>query len=221
MVRFLYGFKTADDDKFIEPEKMHQESKPFVRSAAIQRYWNTPPSEYIWYVPDVMVRNRKTARPGEKARFESEKIIVARMGKALVGTYDPGGLFVKDAMLLLGGNTKYSLKYILGVINSRLMNYYYKEFFVTIDVLKNALLSLPIFVIDFSNPTDVEKHDRMVALVECMLELHKQLAAARLPQEKEMLERQIHSTDDQIDRLVYDQYGLAEEEIKIVEEKNV
>ena len=84
MVRFLYGFKTADDDKFIELEKMHQESKPFVRSAAIRRYWNTPPSEYVWYVPEVMVQNRKTARPGEKARFESEKIIVARMGKALM-----------------------------------------------------------------------------------------------------------------------------------------
>ena len=93
-------------------------------------------------------------------------------------------------MLLLSGNTKSSLNTSLVVINSRLMNYYYKEFFVTIDVSKNALSSFQ-YVIDFSNPADVKRHDRMVALVERMLELHKQLAAARLPQEKEMLERQI------------------------------
>ena len=30
--------------------------------------------------------------------------------------------------------------------------------------------------------------------------------------------RQIKATDDEIDRLVYEQYGLTEDEIKIVEE---
>ena len=76
---------------------------------------------------------------------------------------------------------------------------------------------LPIRIIDFTNPADVKRHDRMVALVEHMLELHKQRAAARLPQEKEMLERQIQATDDQIDRLVYDLYGLTPDEIRLVE----
>ena len=59
----------------------------------------------------------------------------------------------------------------------------------------------------------------MVALVESMLDLHKQSAAARLPQDKEMLQRRIQTTDAQIDRLVYELYGLTEEEIKIVEGK--
>ena len=57
----------------------------------------------------------------------------------------------------------------------------------------------------------------MVSLVECMLALHKQSAAARLPDEKERLERQIAVTDRQIDALVYELYGLTGEEIKIVE----
>ena len=60
-------------------------------------------------------------------------------------------------------------------------------------------------------------HDRMVKLVEQMLELHKKLASARTPQEKNALERQITATDTQIDRLVYELYGLTEDEIKIVE----
>jgi hypothetical protein len=57
----------------------------------------------------------------------------------------------------------------------------------------------------------------MVKLVEQMLEMHKQLAGTRTPQEKTSLERQIAATDTQIDRVVYDLYGLTEDEIKIVE----
>jgi hypothetical protein len=37
------------------------------------------------------------------------------------------------------------------------------------------------------------------------------------PQEQESLARQIQSTDWEIDRLVYELYGLTEEEIKIME----
>jgi len=55
----------------------------------------------------------------------------------------------------------------------------------------------------------------MASLVERMLELHKQ--TPRTPQEQEMVKREIESTDRQIDRLVYEFYGLSEEEIKIVE----
>jgi len=65
--------------------------------------------------------------------------------------------------------------------------------------------------------SDKTAHDRMVKLVEAMLALHQQLAAARTPQEQTALERQIAATDAQIDRLVYDLYGLTEDEIKIVE----
>ncbi|MBM3189623.1 MAG: hypothetical protein FJZ90_12975 [Chloroflexi bacterium] len=57
----------------------------------------------------------------------------------------------------------------------------------------------------------------MVALVERMLALHKELAAARTPTHKTMLQRQIEATDQQIDALVYELYDLTEEEIKIVE----
>ncbi len=38
-------------------------------------------------------------------------------------------------------------------------------------------------------------------------------------QEKEMIQREIESTDQAIDSLVYELYGLTEEEIKIVEGK--
>ena len=55
----------------------------------------------------------------------------------------------------------------------------------------------------------------MVSLVERMLALHKQ--SPRTPQEQEMVKREIESTDRAIDKLVYELYGLSEEEIGIVE----
>jgi hypothetical protein len=51
-----------------------------------------------------------------------------------------------------------------------------------------------------------------------MLELHERLAGARVERERAVIGRQIEATDRQIDRLVYELYGLTEDEIKIVEE---
>ena len=56
----------------------------------------------------------------------------------------------------------------------------------------------------------------MVGLVERMRDLHKRHAAEANPQVKTMLQRQIDATDGQIDGLVYELYGLTDDEIAIV-----
>ena len=50
-----------------------------------------------------------------------------------------------------------------------------------------------------------------------MLALHKKLAAATIPADKQLYQRQIEATDRQIDALVYELYGLTEEEIGVIE----
>ncbi len=57
----------------------------------------------------------------------------------------------------------------------------------------------------------------MVTLVERMLALNKQRAEVKTDHEKTLIDRQIEATDRQIDALVYELYGLTEEEIAIVE----
>jgi hypothetical protein len=76
---------------------------------------------------------------------------------------------------------------------------------------------LPIRTIDFTNAKEAGQHDRMVELVENMLELHKKLASAGLPVEKELIQRRIDTVDRQIDNLVYQLYGITDKEIEIVE----
>ena len=57
----------------------------------------------------------------------------------------------------------------------------------------------------------------MVSLVDSMLALHRQLASAKSEAQRGAIGRQIEATDAEIDRLVYDLYGLTKEEIAIVE----
>ncbi len=58
----------------------------------------------------------------------------------------------------------------------------------------------------------------MVALVERMLEMNKKKHSGKLaPSEIERLERDITSTDQEIDELVYELYGITDEERRIIE----
>ena len=52
---------------------------------------------------------------------------------------------------------------------------------------------------------------------ENMLELQKKYHDVRMDRDKELYERQVKVVDSQINRLVYDLYGLTEEEVKVVE----
>jgi len=113
--------------------------------------------------------------------------------------------------------------YVLGVLNSRLLFWRLRSISNKfrggwITCTKQYVETLPIRTINFSDPADVARHDRMVALVERMLELHKRQAEARTPADRELYARQIEATDREIDALVYELYGLTEEEIAVVEE---
>ena len=68
-----------------------------------------------------------------------------------------------------------------------------------------------------ANPADVACHDRLVELVQTMLDLQRQLSSPGSEHERTLLARRIEATDRQIDRLVYELYGLTEEEIGLVE----
>ena len=49
--------------------------------------------------------------------------------------------------------------------------------------------------------------------------MQKQSAVVRSPLDKERVGREIESTDKAIDRLVYELYGLSEDEIAVVEQR--
>jgi len=160
-------------------------------------------------------------------RQSIQKLCVPRLVDKLYGTYDLEGNHFLDNVDV-GGITlktayeKQGLLYLLGLLNSRLLRWYFPHVSAPfrggwLSANRQFLSQLPIRTINFSDPTDKARHGRMVKLVEQMLLLHKQLGVAKTPDEKTRIQRQIDATDHQIDRLVYELYGLTEKEIQVVE----
>jgi type I restriction-modification system DNA methylase subunit len=164
-------------------------------------------------------------RPQNMDRFEvPEKIVLPDIGNRGTCYLDTDSLWPLDTAYVivrkLGDGP--DLRFILGLLNSSLLTHFLKETGTALRGgyfrMKTAYLNpFPIRTINFSDPADKARHDQMVSLVERMLRLHKDLAEAKSPYDKGMLERQIKSTDEAIDRLVYDLYGLTEEEIRVIE----
>jgi hypothetical protein len=152
--------------------------------------------------------------------FEKPKILYPDIAPRGYFTLDEKGSFycANTGYFMVTGN-----KFLLGILNSKLITFYYSKIaalirggylrFFTQDIAK-----LPIYVPDFDNPDDKTRHDRMVALVTVMLDLHKHLSHAKTDQEKRLIQQEIESTDKQIDSLVYGIYGLTIDEIAVVEE---
>ncbi len=109
-----------------------------------------------------------------------------------------------------------SLKYLCALLNSRLLDFYLKRVATTFHggyfaANKQYIEQLPIIQASEQQRSLIESR------VSQIVDLHKRIANTKTPDEKTTLQRQIDAVDKQIDKLVYELYGLTEEEIKIVE----
>ena len=150
--------------------------------------------------------------------FEKPKIIIPTIVETASYAFDTKGFYSNDKTSIISSDDFY----LLGILNSKVSDvvihstsstkrggfFEYKPMYVG---------QLPIRTIDFSNPEDKTRHDKMVTLVEQMLALHDRLAKVTEESEKVALQKQIEETDQQIDNQVYELYGLTPEEIGIVE----
>ncbi len=153
-----------------------------------------------------------------------KKIVVAELSDSNRFCIASDKQFYGDTVcgITLSTDITENIHYVLGLLNSRLIEVYYKRTTVPkangFFIYKTMFLkNIPIRRINFLVSAEKAKHDKMVQLVEQILTLHTEKAAARLATEKNMLQQQIEATDAQIDRLVYDLYGLTSAEIAIVE----
>ncbi len=150
--------------------------------------------------------------------FEKPKIIYPNICKKPEFVFEETSYYTNQKCFII----PVSDKYLLGILNSSITTFLFRSILPKLrgDFYEPSYVyfkHFPIRTIDFNNPTDKANHDKMVQLVEQMLALNKQLAAAKAPQTKTVLQRRIDATDKQIDELVYRLYGLTAAEIEIVE----
>jgi len=215
--------KTGNDEAYVQSSNRQPGDpwKPTLRGKSISRYVMQETNLYVKY-GQWLARNWRNT-----TFYETPKIAIRETGSRIIATLDLENRYFLSSLYAIYPKSKgeqVSLNYLLGLLNSSLATYYVK--IIALDITKgpftkfrtNQLARLPIRIIDFSDPKDKARHDKMVELVEQMLTLHEQLTAAKTPDDKTRLQRQIDATDQQIDRLVYELYGLTKEEIDIVEE---
>jgi hypothetical protein len=166
------------------------------------------------------------------SEMEQKKILTPSIAKCASFTLDLRDLyyFVESGGgggggygITLKPDEQMAYQYILGLLNSKLLDVFLKSFSSPFSggyyaYNRQYIEKLPIHTINFSDSADRARHDKIVELVDRMLSFHKQLPMTKTPDEKTRLQRQIDTTDQQINHLVYDLYSLTEEEIGIVEE---
>ncbi len=157
--------------------------------------------------------------------FDGPKIIFPDIAKEPRFYFDTSGHYLANTAYALGTDDLY----LLGVLNSKVFWFAISKISIPFGtragkyryrLIYQYMEKVPIRPINFSDPADKTRHDRMVVLVEKMLDLHKRKAAAGGAAEAERLQRLIDDTDAQIDALVFELYGLTEDEIRVVEGRN-
>ncbi len=158
-------------------------------------------------------------RPRNPAIFDSPKLIGLTTTKSIELVYDQDcSLYVTDAMYVFSPLDHVDMLSLAAIMQSNTFLFLYiianqGESRVIPQVKASKLQYLPIPPLD-----SVAQIDSLRILVQTMLDLHKRLGSVKTAHEKTAIQRQIEATDGQIDRLVYELYGLTDDEIRIVEE---
>jgi hypothetical protein len=197
------GMNTADDEKFVfKTNEGLLNPKKLIEGKDFNSYNIKWGGKYVDYLPNEM-KIKNTARPGTIERFESEKLILYRFinKNGLFKTiYDDQKYFsLGSTYIIRTYNKKFSLKYLISILNSKLVGYFYTKQFSGSKITKNELYKLPIPKIS------LETQQPIISLVDQILTLKKENPQADTSQ-----------LENEIDELVYKLYELTPEEIEVV-----
>jgi hypothetical protein len=148
--------------------------------------------------------------------------VINRQDRLMCAYTENSIVFKKDVnpFILHSGDKKQTL-FLTGILNSKIISFLYinTSSIATKDDFRQTTLAelRKIPIPKLANIENSELWTKLVTLVSTILDLNKKLFAACDDQEKSLLARRIDSTDRQIDKMVYELYGLTAEEIAIVE----
>lgn len=195
--------------------RRNKEYLPELQGNELSRYWIQPErASFLRYCDDIA-----STRPMKM--FQGGRIVLRRLLTRkfrLQASMTAETMITTDNVLnMVPRGSEASVALALGLLNSRLISWFYvntsmvaqKDDFPQVHISALAALSIP--------QCDEARRDKMVSLVKRMLILYQELCATTSPTRQVRIQHEIHVTDEQIDTLVYELYGLTDEEIKIVE----
>ncbi|MFH0960226.1 MAG: TaqI-like C-terminal specificity domain-containing protein, partial [Pseudomonadota bacterium] len=197
----VYAKEQGEKVDHFRSKSAEKTCKPVTRGREITKYHLDWSKRFINY-GDWLCRQR------EPRFFESPKVFLRQTADTLIGTYVEQPMYCIDSVHSLiskPAKDDYDLKFILGILNSRLGAYIYELLIcetgkVFAQVKLNFLRRFPIKITESSSQHKIKR------LVDQIL-ASKQYNPAT---DTVVLEREI-------DRLVYKLYDLTDDEIAIVE----
>jgi len=151
------------------------------------------------------------------AEFEKPKLIYLKFQVRPAFVIDYEGFYPNSAVWAIPQNDLY----LLGILNSKLGWYLISNYCTQIQngyqLIFKYLGQIPIRTIDFNDPSEKAIHDKLVSLVDRMLELHKKKNSFPPSAERDKIEREIAITDEKTDEIVFGLYGITEKERKIID----
>jgi hypothetical protein len=170
--------------------------------------------------------NQEAKRGGcwdEKMHNANPKIVIPQIGSYPTCALDEEGYCCLNTVFMVIPKTENNIdiKFILAILNSKFIAYYWKGNFSdlrqTFPKIKGSYLEkLPI-------PEIFEKQEKqyneVVKLTTQILNLIKELKNTTLPEKVEQLKHRIEYSEDKINEIVYELYGLTEEEIRLIEKQ--
>lgn len=197
-----------------------------VNSGTLDRYricWGEKRLRYLGasYLQPVVAGQRiEQLPPSRRQQATQPKILVAGMTKRLECALDPSGtvLAAKSTSIIQTDQSEMDLRYLLGVLNSHLMQVYFTHYFAG-NTLQGGYLrvgppQLRQLPIPLAAP---DLRDRLITLVGAMLDLcdrpPQQISTVKLEPNLEA----IAQLDQEIDQIVYDLYQVSQAEIASLE----
>lgn len=205
---------------YVSETKIDNTFVPLLRGGLINRYENKWKENYwVSYGPWL-------AAPRDSKIFFNikEKIIIRQTADRIIGTLIDNSFVCRNNIhiLLPKEDLEVDLKYILGILNSSLYVYYYNllnpekgEAFA--EVKAAHIERLPVRTIDFKNNKLKQLYNHIVNLAAKILELNIKKNEILAGSIRDKLEREIQITDEKIDELVYEVYGITKDERKTIE----
>lgn len=135
---FALGIVTGDNKKHLKDNKIGYE--PIYRGKDIGKYHLLKPKKYIKFNP---LKFQQTA--SEKLYRSKEKLVYKFISSKLVFAYDnKGSLILNSANMIIPNKDKISAKSLCLILNSNVLNFYFKYQVGQFKILQNDLISLPI-----------------------------------------------------------------------------
>jgi adenine-specific DNA-methyltransferase len=162
------------------------------------------------------------AAPRDPILFEGERILVRRIvGNTLISAYTNCDYVTSQLLQIVKPFIQADAKFLLGILNSNLLAFYFRKKYNRQDktfpeIRIYELAALPIKKIDKAKQP---LKNEIENLVNQLLQLHQDKLGVRLTTKLEQLQSNIDYCETRINQIVYQLYGLTEEEIKIVEGK--